>query len=206
MKQFFTNLIFLLRLIFLGLWLYYVWQQDWTGVFVVMQAIIISFLPYLLDVFYSIRTPFTLRVGIVVFMCFTLILGEVAQFYTLFWWWDLMLHFLASVGLTTIGFISLLVLYRQSDIQLTPFFTTVLAFSFSLASAVLWEIYEFGIDYFLKPDNPMQISNADTMTDLLAMVSGSLLVGVIGYRYIRGDVINPISQVIDEGASRNNED
>lgn len=191
------------RLSFFGLGLYYLWQQDWTGVFVVLQAIIISFLPYLLQRFYNIRTPFSLRVGIVVFMFFTLILGETVQFYTLFWWWDLLLHFSASVGLTIIGFITLLVLYRQSDIKLTPFFTTVLALSFSLAAAVLWEVYEFGIDYFMKPDNPMQAGNADTMTDLLAMVAGSLIVGVIGYLYIKGDAINPVSHVIDEGVSGN---
>lgn len=204
MKQFFTDVIFLLRLGFFAVGVYYVWQQDWTGVFLVTQAILISLLPYLLRKFYEIRTPFGLRAGIVVFMCFSLILGETADFYTRFWWWDLMLHFSASVGLTLIGFISLLVLFRQADIRSTPFFTAALAFSFSLAAGVLWEVYEFGIDYFLATDMPMQANNTDTMTDLLAMVFGSLLVGVLGYRYIRGDAINVVSQVIDEGTSGNN--
>lgn len=204
MKQFFTDVIFLLRLIFLAVGVFYIWQQDWIGVFVVTQAIVISFLPYLLRKFYDIRTPFSLRAGIVIFMCFALLLGEIAQFYTLFWWWDLLLHFLASIGLTLIGFISLLVLFRKADIQSTPFFTVVLAFSFSLTFAVLWEVYEFGIDYFLDPEIPMQVSNTDTMTDLLAMVLGSMMVGVFGYRYIRGDRINAVSQIIDEGAATNN--
>lgn len=203
MKRFFTHLILFLRLVFLALGALYVWQGNWTGVFIVAQAIVVSVLPNLLHKFYQIQTPFSLRAGVVIFMSGSLMLGEVAQFYVVFWWWDLMLHFLASIGITLIAFISLLVLFRQTEIRSTPFFTSVLAFSFSLAVAVLWEVYEFGIDLLVVSDTPMQGSNADTMTDLIAMVVGSLLVGVIGYRYIRGDSINAVSQVIDEGVSSN---
>ena len=191
------------QLSFFAIALHQALHQDWTGVFVSVQAILMSLLPYLLRHFLGIYTPFSLRVGIVFFMCGTLILGEIADFYNMFWWWDLILHGLATVGITLISFITLLIFFREKDLRSTAFLTTALAMGLALSAAMLWEIYEFIIDFFFETDTPMQPSNIDTMTDLMVSVVGALVVGVAGYRYLRwrGDGI--IARVIDRGAIRN---
>ena len=93
------------------------WHQDWTGVFVAALAIVVSFLPYFLGKHFGIYTPFALRVGIVFFMSSTLILGEIADFYNMFWWWDLILHGVASIGLTLIIFIFLLIFFTRINFE-----------------------------------------------------------------------------------------
>lgn len=203
-KQIFIYITELVRISFFAVVAYEAWGQDWAGVFVASQAILISFLPYILRRFFGIYTPFKLRVGIVFFMCSTLILGEMADFYNMFWWWDLILHGVASMGLTLILFIFLLIFFTHIDLRSTPLFATFLAIGTSLSFAVLWEIYEFLIDLFFETDSLMQPSNLDTMTDLIISVAGAVLVGIFGYRYIRWKKIDPVSKIIHDGLVRNN--
>ncbi len=202
-KEIFTILTELVRISFFAIVAYEIWRQDWTGAFVAAQAILISFLPYILKRFFGIYTPYKLRVGIVFFMCSTLILGEIADFYNTFWWWDLILHGVASMGITLIVFIFLLIFFTRIDLKSTPLFATFLAVGTSLSFAMLWEIYEFLIDLMFTTDTPMQPSNTDTMTDLIISLVGAVLVGIFGYRYIRWKKIDAISKVIHDGTVRN---
>lgn len=202
-KTIFIHLTSLVRLSFFVIAGYEAWHQDWTGVFVVGQAILISYVPYFLQRYFDIYTPFLLRIGIVFFMCSTLILGEIADFYNMFWWWDLILHGVASMGITLIVFICLCLFFEHTHLRAAAFFTTILAIGTSLAAAVLWEIYEFVIDTLFTTDTPMQPSNTDTMTDLVISVAGAVIVGCFGYRYIRWRTIDMISKVIHDGATRN---
>lgn len=202
-KQIFTILSELVRVSFFAIVIYQAYMKDWTGMFVAAQAILISFLPFILRKFFGIYTPFKLRVGIVFFMCSTLVLGEIADFYNMFWWWDLILHGVASMGLTLIVFILLLIFFHHINLRSMPMFATFLAISTALAFAVLWEIYEFLIDLMFTVDTPMQPSNLDTMTDLIISVAGAVLVGVFGYRYIRWRKIDPVSKIIHDGTVRN---
>lgn len=202
-KKIFSYLVTLAVLGFVAVGINEAWTQDWTGLFVSTQAILISFLPYLLKRYFDIYTPFLFRVGIVFFMCCTVMLGEIADFYNMFWWWDLILHFVASVGITMILFIFLLIYFRHVELKAAALFATFLAVGSSIFVAVLWEIYEFLIDLIMETNTPMQPSNMDTMTDLIVAVAGAMLVGVFGYRYIKWRKLDPLSEVIHLGATRN---
>lgn len=202
-KQLFIYATSFVRTSFFVLAAFEAYTRDWTGVFVATQAILISFVPFILRRYFGIYTPFILRVGIVFFLCSTLILGEVADFYNMFWWWDLVLHGVASVGITLIIFIFLLIFLTHIDVRSAALFTTLMAVGASLAVAVLWEIYEFIIDLFYKSGTPMQLSNTDTMTDLIVSVAGATLVGVFGYQYIKWRKVGWLSQVIHDGTTRN---
>ncbi|MBX9906505.1 hypothetical protein K2X96_01235 [Patescibacteria group bacterium] len=191
--------------IFLGIALYKLWKLDWLSLFVLAQAAVVVIIPYVLEKRFNIFTPYLLRIGIVVFMFGTLILGEIADFYNTFQWWDLMLHGAASVGLTVIGFMLLVIFFRERDLSISPAFTSFLALSFTLSLAVLWEIYEFFIDMFFHPTATMQPSNGDTMWDLIISVVGAGIVVVGGYRYVRWKEKGIVAAVIEEGKV-NNED
>jgi len=202
-KQLFIYATSFVRISFFILAGYEAYTRDWTGLFIAAQAILISFVPFLLHRYFAIYTPFLLRVGIVFFLCSTLILGEVADFYNMFWWWDLILHLVASMGITIIIFIFLLIYFTHIDLQSVAMFTTLMAVGTSLAVAVLWEIYEFIIDLFYQRVTPMQLSNTDTMTDLMVSVAGAVVVGVFGYRYIKWRKVSFLSEVMYDGATRN---
>ena len=202
-KKVFTYTTYLITLGFFVAVAHELWYRDWMGVFVVTQGILISFLPYILRMYFDIYSPFALRVGIVLFLFSTLVLGEIANFYSTYHWWDLVLHGVASMGITLIMFIFLLIFFTRIELKLIAEFATFLAVGTSLAFAVLWEIYEFVIDIYFETDSLMQPSNFDTMTDLSISVVGAVLVGVFGYRYIKWKTQDVISRVIHLGAVRN---
>jgi len=180
-----------------------IWQMQWSNLFIVAQALVLSLIPYGLKKKYDIHTPNLLRAGIVAFMFATLFLGQIRNFYTTYAWWDAVLHWFSSVCLTLIGFILLSIFFKNRRLQATPFFTAVLALSFALAGAVLWEIYEFILDEFFAPQEVMQPSNIDTMVDLIAALIGGLMVCFGGYRYFKYKEDGIAASIIKE-AERNN--
>ncbi|MBY0310205.1 hypothetical protein K2Q16_03620 [Patescibacteria group bacterium] len=191
------------QFIFLAVGMYKLWEKDWIGIFVVVQAMVVSALPYILKSKTGIHIPHVLRIGISVFMFMTLILGEIVGFYTTFAWWDIVLHGAATAGLTLIGFILLLLIFSHSELKSKTLVATILSVSFALALAVVWEVYEFLIDILFAPDPLMQLSNTDTMTDLMISIVGALVIAVSGYRYIRWKERGLVGKIIEEGVKQN---
>lgn len=189
--------------LFIAVGVYKFWEKDWIGIFVVVQAMAVSALPYVLEKKFAIHVPHLLRIGITLFMFLTLILGEIAGFYTTFVWWDIFLHGAASAGLTLIGFILLLLCFKRSELKSKTVLASWLAVSFALALSVVWEVYEFFIDVFFTPDVPMQASNVDTMGDLIISIVGSLVIAIAGFRYIKWKERGVIGQIIEEGIRHN---
>lgn len=183
---------------------YAVISAQWTDLFVIIQAVVIGSLPYFLEKKLSIHTPYVLRTGFLLFMFSTLILGEIADLYNTFWWWDIILHTVSSAGITVIGFILVSIIYRDGDLKSSPWLTSFLVFSFAMALAVLWEVYEFVIDLFFETDTPMQLGNTDTMTDLIVAILGSLAICCYGYTYLkRQSAKTLIAAAIEEGKVNN---
>lgn len=163
---------------------YEVWVQDWSGLFVVAQALVLSVIPYVLAYRYHIVTSAIFRLSIVAFMFATLFLGEVQHFYVRYPWWDAVLHACAGAGLTFFGFMLLSLMHERSELRSTTFLIAFSAFSISMTGAVLWEVYEFFVDALIGPDPAMQPSNTDTMTDLVAAIIGGAVVSVWGFCYL----------------------
>lgn len=191
------------QVVLMGVGLYKGWYQDWAGIFVVVQAMALSALPYILEKKFGIHIPHVLRIGIILFIFSTLILGEIGDFYNTYHWWDIVLHGVASSGLTLIGFILLLLFFKRSELKSKTLLSSCLAVSFALALAVVWEVYEFLVDQLITLDTPMQPSNTDTMTDLIISIVGALVVAVGGYRYISKREKGVVGQIIEEAVVNN---
>jgi hypothetical protein len=179
-------------------------EAQWADLFVIMQAMTISAIPYFLEKKWSIHTPYILRTSFILFMFSTLILGEIADLYNTFWWWDIILHTVSSAGITLIGFILMSIIYQDKDLKASPLLTSFLAFSFSMSLAVLWEVYEFFIDVFFETETDMQLGNTDTMTDLIVAIIGALVICFYGYHYVkRQRAKTVIAAAIEEGKVQN---
>lgn len=185
MTQFVKGSVALLFAVLFIAGVYQLWQKDWPGFFVVLQAILLSLVPVFIRYRYGIHTPNLIRAGIAAFCFATLFLGEVSSFYSRFWWWDIPLHFISGFGLTIFGLILHRLVYPNTRSRIFAFYTSIFAFTFSLAIGVLWEIYEFLIDLYFTFEDPMQPGNSDTMGDLIAGVIGGLLAGYTGYLSVR---------------------
>lgn len=203
-QKIYHTIFVIFLLVMTVLTIYSVVQAQWADLFVILQAVVISGIPYFLEKRYGVHTPYMLRTIFVLFMFSTLILGEIADLYNTFWWWDIILHSVSSAGITLIGFILMTVIYRDRDLKASPLLTSFLVFSFAMSLAVLWEVYEFLIDIFFETETDMQLSNTDTMTDLIVAILGSLVICFYGYHYIkRQSASSLIEEAIEEGKLNN---
>jgi hypothetical protein len=176
-------------------------EMDWRGLLMAMQVLVFSLVPTLLKKYYGIRTPHALQAGGAIFLFATIFLGEEANFYERFWWWDLLFHTLAGLAFGLIGYMILVLTYRKQAVRLAPLFTAIFAVSFSLTISVLWEILEFAVDQLLNTN--MQPSATDTMLDLIVGLIGALVSALSGYRYVQYNDKNGMNGIIEEGVRKN---
>ncbi|MDO8480227.1 MAG: hypothetical protein Q7S65_00260 [Nanoarchaeota archaeon] len=164
-------------------------NAEWMVLFVISIAVGLTFLPKLIESRYRIDIPEEFEILITVFVYASLFLGEVHSYYTVFWWWDIVLHGASGLALALTGFLILFMLYETKKIKASPRGIAFFSFCFALAVGALWEIAEFTVDATIGTSlkgYPMQPSLLDTMRDLIVDAVGALIVSVFGYFYLRG--------------------
>ena len=157
---------------------------NWYVLGMTLFALLLTFLAFFIERRYNIDIPIEFEIGLVILIYGSVFLGELNGYYTAFWWWDLVLHTLTGVVVGLVGFLVLLVLYRNKNIVAAP--GSIALFSFSLAAAIggLWEIFEFGMDQIFGLH--MQKSGLmDTMGDIIVNNAGALFSSLVGYFYLK---------------------
>lgn len=180
------------------------YNQRWGLFFVTVLALFLTYVPYFFERKYKIFIPAEFQLLIVLFIYASVFLGEVHGFYMRFWWWDSMLHFLAGIALGVVGFAMMYIFYKSGRIVAPPIFIAFIAFCFSMTGAVVWEIYEFGMDQFLGTNmQRTETGVVDTMIDLILNTMGAIIASVAGYLYIKkGDNIL-LNRLIKKFAEKN---
>lgn len=159
----------------------------------------IAFVPIILRQLFCFNIPSSIENAAVAF-CFTaLILGDVANFYGLFAWWDIILHAISGIliGITGYEIISASNVIFEGKPRYTPFFVLVWVISFSLAAGTFWEIMEFITDGLLGLNSQEFLISSgtfdeavprvgrdalyDTMCDLILDFIGATSVAIYGY-------------------------
>ena len=133
----------ILRLIVIGVMVMTIIHKDYESTFVCVLVLILFMLP-----------RFVLEIIILVFIFAAEILGELKSYFITYPHWDTVLH-------TTTGFISaafgfalvdLLNRNKPQHFKLSPVFLALVAFCFSMTVGVLWEFFEFSMDYLFHMD------------------------------------------------------
>ncbi|MBU5406154.1 hypothetical protein KQI08_09580 [Paraeggerthella hongkongensis] len=121
---------------------------NYEAFFLCLLTLVLFLVPAFVEVNFSITIPETLEVIIVLFIFAAEILGELLHFYTIFPFWDTLLHTFNGFLAAAIGLALVSILNRSDRIafSLSPFFCVVVAFCFSMTIGVLWEFFEFGMD------------------------------------------------------------
>lgn len=166
-------------------------DHQWIHVFLVAGIMTIMLAPILLRRRLVARIPPEVQILAIIFIFATLFLGEVRDYYELFWWWDLALHATAGLLLGLLGFMVVYMLNedRSVDMHMRPAFLALFAFCFSLAIGALWEVFEFAMDQFFgmtmqKPMLGDPSGLTDTMWDLIVDALGAAIISVAGWRYL----------------------
>lgn len=123
-------------------------NRNYENVFLCGLTLLLLIMPSLLQVTFKVELPTTLEIIILIFIFAAEILGEISEFYLVFPFWDTALHTLNGFLAAAIGF-SLVDLLNRSErtvFNLSPIFTAIVAFCFSMTIGVMWEFFEFGMD------------------------------------------------------------
>ena len=146
----------------------------------------ITFLPVLLGQRFQVKIPHEFESLAVIFVYFSLFLGEIQGYYARFWWWDIVLHAGSGFLLGILGFLLVYVLNEKEDVELDlhPKFIAFFAFLFAMGMGAIWEICEFTADQMLG--TTMQKSGlVDTMWDLIVDGVGALVISILGWGFLK---------------------
>lgn len=167
------------------------WQQQWLTAGVTASIVLVTLLPLFVERLLRVYIPPQFQLLAIAFVFAALFLGEVRDYYTRFWWWDIALHTSSGALLGILGFLLVHVLNETEDVglHLRPDFVALFAFTFSLAIGALWEILEFTLDATLglnmqKPMAGDPSGLTDTMWDLIVDAAGALVMAILGHRYL----------------------
>lgn len=143
-----------LRLLVIIVMVLQIFNRNYENVFLCLLTLLLLVIPSYVQVTMKIELPTALEIIILVFIFAAEILGEIREFYILFPFWDTILHTLNGFLAAAIGF-SLVDLLNRSErtmFQLSPLFTAIVAFCFSMTIGVIWEFFEFGMDQIMGLD------------------------------------------------------
>ncbi len=175
---------------------------QWMPVFVAVSTLGLTLLPDRFARFFGIALPGSILSAIVIFIFATLFLGEVADFYERFWWWDLVLHFFSALSIAAMAFLAIFMLFEGDRYAAPPWALAVLSAAVALAIGALWEIFEYGMDQIFGM-NMQKSGLTDTMTDLMIDTLGAALGGLSGYLFLKGRQFGGIGAAMAEFVALN---
>ncbi len=131
-----------------------VFRADFYTVFLCALTLLLFNIPLFVDRKLNIKLPGTLEIIIIFFIFSAEILGEIGSFYTYIPWWDTMLHTINGFLMAAIGFSLIDILNNQPKFHfnMSPFFVAFTAFCFSMTIGVIWEFFEFTMDFLTHTD------------------------------------------------------
>lgn len=127
---------------------------NYHNMFLGFLTLLLFSVPQFLDKKLGVTIPVGLETVIFIFIFSAEILGEINAFYVKIPIWDTMLHTTNGFLMAAIGF-ALIDLFNRSDkfsIKMSPYFVAFFAFCFSMTVGVLWEFFEFSMDWFFDAD------------------------------------------------------
>lgn len=129
-------------------------RKDYQTVFMCILTLLLFTIPKIVDKRFNIDLPNTLENIIILFIFSAEILGEIGSFYTYIHWWDTMLHTVNGFLMAAIGFAMIDILNNSPRFHITmsPIFVAFVAFCFSMTIGVIWEFFEFSMDFFFHTD------------------------------------------------------
>lgn len=159
-------------------------RKDYLDFFIAITTLFLTFLPIILAKRNHIKLPASHQVIILAFIFAAQYLGELNSYYIKYWWWDVMLHTMSGVILGFVGVLLVYILNKEDkvDVYLSPFFVSVFAFTFAVATGAIWEIFEFTMDSVLAL-NMQKSGLVDTMWDLIVDSIGAFVAAFYGYLY-----------------------
>ncbi len=175
-----------------------IFNKNYENVFLCILTLLLMIMPSVIQAAFKVEFPSLLEIIILIFIFSAEILGEISAFYLKFPYWDTILHTLNGFLCAAVGFSLVDIMNRQKRMQfeLSPLFTAVVAFCFSMTIGVLWEFFEFGMDCIWRLDmqkdtvvssissvlfDPLQSNRPIQMNNIQRIAINGEEIGIQGY-------------------------
>ena len=144
----------ILRLIVVAILVSSILRGEYENAAICLLVLFLFLLPLFVQKNFGIELPGTLEIILLVFIFASEILGELGCFFINVPNWDSILHTTTGFLCAAFGFALIDILNRNDKIkfQLSPIYVALVAFCFSMTIGVLWEFFEFGMDWFFHTD------------------------------------------------------
>ena len=144
----------ILRILVITIGVFSALAGNYWNCFLCILSLVLFLIPSFVTKNLGIHLPEPLEIIVLLFIFAAEILGEISSFYVRVPHWDTMLHTVNGFLCAAIGFALVDILNRSSKIkfQLSPFYLAIVAFCFSMTVGVLWEFFEFFMDYVFLMD------------------------------------------------------
>lgn len=144
----------ILRLLVLAVTVEQLVKGNYENVFTCALTLLLLFLPAFVERQMSVIIPDFLEIVVLLFIFSAEILGEINAYYEKIPMWDTMLHVINGFISAAVGFSMVDILNRNKNIliDMSPLFTALVAFCFSMTIGVLWEFFEFFMDRMFLTD------------------------------------------------------
>ncbi|MCQ2506882.1 MAG: hypothetical protein MJ113_06895 [Lachnospiraceae bacterium] len=150
-----TGILYLtLRALVIAALVLSIWGRQYENAMICVLTLIMFLIPTFVEDTFKVSFPSVFEVIILLFIFAAEILGELASFYTRVPGWDTALHTINGFNFAAVGFAMVDFFNRNKhfSMKLSPLYLAISAFCFSMTIGVLWEFFEFGMDYFFKLD------------------------------------------------------
>ncbi len=175
-----------------------IFNKNYENVFLCILTLMLMIMPSVIQAAFKVEFPSPLEIIILIFIFAAEILGEISAFYLKFPYWDTILHTLNGFLCAAVGFSLVDIMNRQKKMQfeLSPLFSAVVAFCFSMTIGVLWEFFEFGMDCIWRLDmqkdtvvnsissvlfDPLQSNRPIQVNDIQNMAINGEKIDIAGY-------------------------
>ena len=168
----------------------------YESLFFCLLTLILLVLPSLFQLTFRVEMPTTLEIILLLFIFAAEILGEIGDFYYAFPYWDTVLHTLNGFICAGIG-LSLADLLNKNEkmkFELSPVFTALVGFCFSMTIGVFWEFFEYFMDMVFNMNMlkdtiiteihsiPIdQLGNLKSITNIQTTIINGELININGY-------------------------
>ena len=129
-------------------------EKRYESVATCFLVLVLFLVPSFLERKLHFELPSTIEKIILLFIYVAEIMGELQEFYIRVPWWDTMLHTMNGFLFAAFGFALVDILNSNLNVKLSlsPFYLAFVSFCFSMTVGVVWEFFEFSMDWFFHLD------------------------------------------------------
>jgi hypothetical protein len=152
-------------------------------------------IPYLIGRRIQVTLPWEVNF-LIAFAIFLHVAGYSQHLYILLYpYYDKFAHFVSSITVAVLAFVSILLINRFSCTKLHRWQIFFYIVIFTMAIGAFWEIYEYLMDTFLGAylTKSLQHGLDDTMIDLILDLLGGVVIGFFGAWYIERKTLEELT-------------